>query len=206
LQDDKKLLGETFGRTVHLSAAFTAFFVALFFGLGRELIVIVFGAKWLPALPLLNIYATAIGFGFLGPLVGAVLDSTGRPGLLFRLALFWTTLNWIVVPITTPLWGLAGFSIGYSVHVVVGNLLLVVLADKLVPHARLLHRVGAPAVAGAAVFAVARFLCAGWVHGLAQLVLAMLLLAVVHVAVLHVIDRRALLQALTLVPGIKDKA
>src|SRR5258706_7577596 len=108
LQGEERLLGESFGRTVQLCSAFMAFFVALFLGMGADVIHVVFGDKWMPALPLLHIYACAISFGFFAPLVGSVLEATGRPGLLFRLAIVWTALNWIVVPIATSLRGMEG--------------------------------------------------------------------------------------------------
>ncbi|HTM46261.1 MAG TPA: oligosaccharide flippase family protein [Polyangiaceae bacterium] len=206
LQDDRPVLGETFGRTVYLCATVTAYFVGLIFGLGPSLIHIVFGDKWLPALPLLYVYAVTISFGFLAPLVGALLDSTGRPGLLLRLALLWTALNWAVVPITTSLWGMFGFALGYAVHVVAGNLLLVILADKIVPHARLLRRVAAPALTGGLTFAAAKYGCADWVHGPFQLVGAILALIALHLGALLVIDRKGLREALSIMPAIKNKA
>jgi PST family polysaccharide transporter len=204
LQDDKPVLGETLGRTVHLCAAFTAFFVALFFGMGSQLIVVIYGGKWLPALPVLHVYAAAISVGFLAPLVGAVLDSTGRPQVLFRLAICWTALNWIVVPITTPMWGMMGFAVGYCVHVVVGNLVLIGVADRLVPHARLLRRFVVPAIAGCATFLVAR-LCANWVGSLLTLLPALLLLAATHVVTLLLLGKRGLKEALSLIPTIQHK-
>jgi PST family polysaccharide transporter len=204
LQDDKPVLGETFGRTVHLCAAFTAFFVALFFGLGSQLIAVIYGGKWLPALSLLHVYAAAISVGFLAPLVGAVLDSTGRPQVLFRLAICWTALNWAVVPITTPMWGMLGFSVGYCVHVVVGNLVLIVVADRLVPHARIVRRLLVPAVAGGVTFVVAR-LCADWVASLVTLLPALLLLAATHVLTLLLFGKRSLKEAFSLIPSIQQR-
>lgn len=204
LQEDKPILGETFGRTVHLCAAFAAFFVALFFGLGPQLIVIVFGGQWLPALPVLQVYAAAISVGFLAPLVGAVLDATGRPQVLFRMAICWTALNWLVVPLTTPRWGMMGFAVGYCVHVVVGNLALIVVADRLVPHSRVLRRLVVPAIAGGATFLVAR-LCASWVSSLWTLLPALLLLAATHVVVLLLIGKQGIKDALSLIPNIQRR-
>lgn len=202
LQDDRETLGETFGRTVHLCAIFTAFFVGLFLGMGSQLIVIVFGGKWLPALPLLQIYSAAIGIGFLAALVAPMLDATGRPGVLLRLAICWTALNWIVVPITTPIWGMIGYSAGYCVHVLVGNLVLIVVAERLVPHVRLLRRLVVPTIAGGAVFLAARFGCAAWVQSPLTLIAALLLLAAVHVGVVLLVGRKSLKEALTIIPGV----
>ena len=205
LQGNTRLLGESFGRSVQLCAAFTAYFVALFLGMGSQVIEVVFGLKWLAALPLLMVYSGAIAIGFLSPLVGAVLDATGRPQLVLRLALFWTGLNWIVVPLTTARWGTLGFAVGYSVHVVVGNLVIIALASRLIPHARLLRRMWSPALAGVVVYLAARFvLAAQAVDGLHFVLSAGLLLAV-HAAALFLFDRRGILDALRIVPGAEPK-
>ena len=63
LQGNTRLLGESFGRSVQLCAAFTAYFVALFLGMGSQVIEVVFGLKWLAALPLLMVYSGAIAIG-----------------------------------------------------------------------------------------------------------------------------------------------
>jgi O-antigen/teichoic acid export membrane protein len=187
IQDDKALLGESFGRSVQLCSAFTAFFVALFWGMGAQVTHVVFGDKWLPALPLLRVYASAISLGFFVPLVAAALDATGRPQLLLRLSIFWTALNWVIVPLTTPRWGMLGFSMGYVVHVVVGNLAALILTSRIIPHTRLLRRVWSPILAGVGVYLLGRYV----------------LLAAFHLAILFGVDRRGSTEALSMVPGSK---
>jgi O-antigen/teichoic acid export membrane protein len=201
LQGKTLLLGESFGRSVQLCAAFTAYFVALFMGMGSEVITVVFGPKWIAALPLLLVYTGAIAIGFLAPLVGAVLDATGRPQLVLRLALFWTALNWIVVPFTTARWGTIGFALGYSVHVVVGNLVIIALASRLIPHARLLRRLWSPALAGIGVYLLARYVLAARAVDGIHFILSAASLAAVHVAALFLLDRRGILDALKIVPS-----
>jgi hypothetical protein len=111
-------------------------------------------------------------------------------------------LNWLVVPIATPLWGMIGFSIGYCVHVVVGNLVLIVVADRLIPHARLLGRLVVPAVAGLITFIVGRW-CSGWVSSLFTLLPALALLAATHALALLLLGKRQLQAALSLIPSIQ---
>jgi len=202
LQGNSRLLGESFGRSVQLCAAFTAYIVALFLGMGPAVITTIFGDKWLAALPLLRIYSGAIAIGFLAPLVGAVLDSTGRPRLVLRLALFWTVLNWIVVPLTTPRWGAIGFAAGYSVHVVVGNLLIVALASRLVPHTRLLRRVWSPLLSGTLSYFLARYVFAARATDALHFVGYAGLLLVAYAVVLLAVDRRGILDAFKIVPKL----
>jgi PST family polysaccharide transporter len=201
LQDDKPLLGESFGRSIQLCAAFTAYFVALCCGMGSQIIHVVFGDKWLVALPLLIVYAIAISVGFLGPIVGAVLDATGRPGLVLPLALFWTALNWIVVPLTTSRWGTIGFAIGYCVHVVVGNLVIIALTARLIPHSRLLRRLWSPALGGAVVYFLARYVLAGRADSMLGFIGSAALLLATHAALLFLFDRRGMMDALKIVPS-----
>ncbi len=205
LQHDQRLLGESFGRSVQLCAAFTAYFVALFCGMGAQVTAVVFGEKWLVALPLLVVYSGAISIGFLSPLVGAVLDSTGRPQLVLRLALFWTSLNWIVVPFTTARWGMLGFALGYSVHVVVGNLVVVGLTSTLIPHSRLLRRLWSPALGGALVYLLAKYLLAAHSTGALRFMGSAALLLAAHAGALFLFDRRGMLDALKIVPTGEEK-
>ncbi len=201
LQDDAESLGESFGRAVHLCAMATAYFVALVFALGPNLVHVVFTDKWLSALPLLYIYAGAISIGFYTPVIGAFLNATGRPGLLLRLACIWVTLAWVVVPFTTPRWGIQGYALGYCFHVVFGNLLMLGLTPRLVPHARLLSRLIGPACGGLASYAVGRYFCASWATSTWSFIAAVLMLLVVHGLVLLAFDRKRLFHAFSLVPA-----
>jgi O-antigen/teichoic acid export membrane protein len=200
LQSEPRALGESFGRAVHLCAIVTAFFVALSLSMGANLIHVVFTDKWMPALPLLYIYAGAISVGFYPPLIGAVLNATGRPALLFRLSCIWVVLAWLVVPFTTPHWGAQGYAFGYCFHVVVGSVLMLALTPRLVPHARLLRRFVGPALGGAAVYLVGRYGFRGWAITPLRFIGAVLLLLLLHLAVLVVIDRRSLRDSLSLLP------
>jgi O-antigen/teichoic acid export membrane protein len=201
LQDDRPLLGESLGRSIQLCAAFTSFFVALFAGMGTQVIQVIYGDKWLPALPLLYVYAAAISVGFVTPLVATALEATGRPKLVLWLAIFTTLLNWLIVPIVTARWGMLGFSLGYSVHVVVGNTLLLVLLSRLIPHARLLRRTWSPILAGLLVYLIARYGLASLADGVLGFIGVVLVLLLVHLGVLFAADNRGIREALLIVPG-----
>jgi O-antigen/teichoic acid export membrane protein len=200
LQADSRALGESFGRAVHLCAIVTAFFVALFFSMGENVIHIVFTDKWLPALPLLHVYAGAISIGFYTPLMGAVLNATGRPGLLFRLSCLWVALAWAAVPLTTPRWGIQGYTYGYCLHVVAGNVMMLALTPRLVPHARIFSRLVSPAVAGVLVFVVGRYSLSTWANSGPRFIAAILGLVVVHLGTLGLLDLRGTLKSLSLLP------
>ena len=213
LQDDKETFAETLGRALQVCALGTLFFVGLFFGLGGPIIEVVFKGKWLPALPILHLFAGAIAIGFVSPVVGAALDAAGRPGIFARLSLAWTALNWTVVAFTTPRWGMIGFAAGYCVHVVVGNLAVLWVMRTVVPGVRPLRRFWSSALGGACVWLAARAL-APWVHGSVvasaaagwgALAASIAGLVALFIAVVLLVDRRGVAEALRILPGRKPE-
>jgi PST family polysaccharide transporter len=190
LQGDRKLLADAFTRTMEVCAIGTFFFVALCFGIGRNLIHIVFTDKWMPAYPLLLVFSVAIAFGFFAPIVNTVLDATGRPKVFLRLTVLWTALNWIVVPIATARWGMMGFGVGYAVHVVVGNVVVLALVPKLIPESRMFRKLWAPAVAAVVVYLLGTHIAAAHATSGPSLVLAILLLFVAYAAAMFALDRK----------------
>jgi O-antigen/teichoic acid export membrane protein len=201
LQHDRALVGESLGRAIHLCAFVTCGCVGLFIGLGEPLTRYVFSEQWLPAVPFLAVFSVAISIGFLSPLVASALDAIGRPGVFARVALLWTVITWIAVPIGTSLGGTLGFAIGYASHVVIGNIVIAEVLRRMLPEARVWKRIRVP-FAGACLSAAAgrsvlgSFVEGPWSFGAAAIASLMLYVAVVWLG-----DRRALMQARSLVPG-----
>jgi O-antigen/teichoic acid export membrane protein len=206
LQSDPRALGESFGRAVHLCAIATAFFVGLAFSMGANVIHVVFTDKWMPALPLLYIYAGAISIGFYTPLIGAALNGTGRPGLLLRLSCVWVALAWIVVPFTTPRWGVQGYAYGYCFHVIFGNLLMLALTPRLLPHARLLRRFMGPICGGVLVYLAGHYYLSRWASTPWRFVAAVGALVLLHLGFLLVVDYRGVRSSLSLLPKDSELA
>ncbi len=202
--DDEKRFAETLGRTLQICAFGTFFFVALFLSMGRPLIHIVFTDKWMPALPLLHIFAGAISIGFMAPVAAAALDAAGKPQIVAKLALGWTALNWLIVPLATPRWGILGFVAGYSVHVVVGNLAVLVVLLYVVPGVRVLRRLFAAVLGGAAVFAFGHY-AAPHAMTLATFIGATVAAFVLYAVVVLVVDFRGVKDAIALVPKRTDE-
>jgi hypothetical protein len=134
-----------------------------------------------------------ISLGFLSPIVGAAFDASGRPGVMARLAIGWTILNWIVVPITTYLWGMEGFAYGFIVHVVVGNLAVVVMLRRWLPDARLWPRIRGSLCAAIGTAVVSRLWLSPWATSLPFFMLAVAACGVVYLALLALVDRQAVL-------------
>ncbi|MBI4706164.1 MAG: oligosaccharide flippase family protein [Deltaproteobacteria bacterium] len=188
LQHDHALLSRELGRSIRICAIATLGYAALIAALGEPIVRLVYTDKWLPALPLLYLYAGAISLGFLAPIVASALDALGRPGLFLRLSVAWTALAWLAVLFATPRWGMVGFVAGYCLHVVVGNIAVIFVVRRLVPQARLWPSVRA-AIAGAlAAGLLGRLVLAPHVAGLGLLGLGVAAMAVVFAAVVLLLD------------------
>ena len=135
MRDDRAELAKEMRFNVQVCGLVTALFSCLLLVLGGPLLELAYGAKWQPAIPLLNIYATVILLGFLSPIASAMFYALGRPGLVFRLALGWTALNWAMVGIALYVRpSLELYALAYCVHVVVGNVAVLLLLRRLLPH------------------------------------------------------------------------
>lgn len=200
VRDRRDLFAESLGRSLQICAMGTFFFVALFLGIGPQIIGVIYSEKWLPSLPLLYVFASAISIGFVSPLIGSALDAIGRPGVIARLAIGWTMLNWLVVPFAAR-YGMLGFTIGYTVHVVVGNGAVIYVLKRLVPEVRVLRRLWAPAVAFGVTALVGKFAVAPWAGSLLGFIGGVGVLLLLYAGAIALLDRRGAIDALSIVPG-----
>jgi lipopolysaccharide exporter len=192
LQYDRDALARVLERALQLCAAAVFFTTALFLTAGPNITVLVFSGKWLDGLVPLQAFSAALIIGFVSPVVAAVLDAVGRPGVIAKLAVGWTVLNWIVVPIATWKWGMNGFVLGYCVHVVVGNVLLLLLLPRVLPGVRLFRPLLAPALGGIGVATLGWFVLRPWSTTPLRLAIGVALALTAHVAIIAATDPRAI--------------
>lgn len=200
-KDDAALLAKSLGRSIHLCALVTFFVVGLFLGLGPQVIEVIYTAKWMPALPLLYVFAGAISIGFLSPLVAAAFDAMGQPKVFMKLAFGWTLINWIAVPIGSYLGGMVGFTLGYSVHVVVGNLVVIALLVKEVPQIKLWPQVRAGLLGALAVWAFGAYLAAPYADSVVGFCLAVVLALFIFTLIVLALDPATLVEIRGLARG-----
>jgi O-antigen/teichoic acid export membrane protein len=211
MQHDKQLLARTLERSVQLCSVATLFYVGLMLGLAPNVVLIVYGAKWLPAVPILYVYSVAIAFGFLAPLIVPALDATGNPHLSLRLSMAWTAAAMVLVPLFTPRFGAVGFAVAFAIPTVIGNLGMIFVLKRLVPQARFWRRTRAAIVGAAAVALVGRLWLSSWavgidrwlcfsppVVGAARLVVSILALSGLFAVVAYAMDRAMLRDAISM--------
>jgi O-antigen/teichoic acid export membrane protein len=208
LQGDPKQFAESLERSVQICALATMFFVGMFFGLGPNVVNVIYGPAWLPAIPMFYVFTAAITIGFLSPLVAAALDASGKPQVVFRLSIGWTTLNWIAVLATMffvkragwdPSKQMLAFTVAYCVHVVVGNLAVVYVTRKLIPQAHLWPRVRASMLAAALLAVGLRYGVHPWANGPLTLIAGVLLSVAAFAGLMFVFDRAAVEEALAMI-------
>jgi O-antigen/teichoic acid export membrane protein len=208
MQHDKQLLARALERSVQLCSVATLFYVGLMLGLAPNVVLIVYGAKWLPAVPVLYVFLVAIAFGFLAPLIVPALDATGNPHLSLRLSMGWTAAMIVLVPLVTPFFGAVGYAVAYSIPTVIGNLVMIVVLKRLVPEARFWRRTRA-AIVGAVAIALTGWLWLSpwavatggwhgfspWVVGVVRLVVSIITMSGLFALIAFAMDRRLLQDA-----------
>lgn len=201
LQSDRTALADSIERTVQASCIVTMFFSALLVALGPSLIHIVFTDKWMPALPLLYVYAVGIGIGFLSPIIGSALDAIGKPRPMVRNAVLTTVVNWTVMLAVMSQWpSLLVFALVYQVHLIFGNGLAIYDLKQYIPEVHFVRRMRAPIAAAVVVAAFGRFAVLPWVEGPVTLVAGILAVAAAYAATMSVLDRQAVKDALAMIP------
>jgi teichuronic acid exporter len=154
LQTQPQVVAKLLARAVLVCALTTYLFIGLYIGLGPRFVEVIWGPDWVPAVPTLYVFSAVLTIGFLVPVVASALDALGRPGVMMRLGIFWTALNWVIVIGAmqyrrTPL----VFALAYAVHIVVGNAIVLYVLKGLVDLRALMPRL----LAGIASCAAAGF-------------------------------------------------
>jgi O-antigen/teichoic acid export membrane protein len=134
-------------------------------------------------------------------MVAAILDALGRPGVIARMSVGWTALNWVVTPLATWRWGFPGFVYGMCVPVVVGNVAVLFVVHHLVPEARLAKPLWGPAAGGLLVAAIGWFVLRPWADTPLKLAAGVAVALAAHLAAFAAVDPQAFRAAKELVFG-----
>lgn len=136
LQDDPGEYRRIVERGLMLSGLAALAFVAVCFGLGEHLVRLIYGPRWLPALPVFYVFVACVGVGFIAPMVTSALEAVGKARLTATLSAAWMVLNWVAVG-AAMVWKQTTltFVLAYSIHVFAGNLGLLWVLRREMPSA-----------------------------------------------------------------------
>ena len=207
LQHDPVAFARTLERTIQISATVTFLFVALLAGLAPSIVAVIYGPKWLPALPTLYVFTGAISFSYLVPIINGALDAIGKPRVMMVLGLVWTVLNWGAVTTAMQIRSSAfSFAIGYCIHVLVGNVAILWVVKQVIPEAKLWPKIRGGFASALVTAVAARVLFLPWANGVFSLTAAALLAIVVFVGSTAVFDRSTLREAMLMLRSRKKSA
>jgi PST family polysaccharide transporter len=169
---------------------------------------LVYGAKWLPAFPviwglLLNMVCGLV----LSPLF-TLLQGQGRAGLALSVFACWTTLTWVLALLGLLLWpaSLGAVATAQSVATVAITVYLLIWASRHLGRSAL-SGLGAPLTAGAIAFAAGGALFWFGSGPLAHPVMAVLVFLAVYAAVLFLLERNEIVaEARGIYAAVRSKA
>jgi O-antigen/teichoic acid export membrane protein len=180
-------------------ATLTLFAVALFLGLGPSVVRVLFGDKWMPALPMLYAFAVVSMVAFISPIMNGALDALGKPQVMMRLGIGWTILNWVACTVAMHIRsGALSFTIGYCVHILAGNLAVVFVIKQLIPDTRIWPKIRTAMLAGLGAATLSRWGFLPWAGGPLTLAAAVVATIATFVTLLALVDRSALRELLAM--------
>jgi O-antigen/teichoic acid export membrane protein len=118
---------------------------------------VVYGAKWMPAVPALLVYSFGFCFTFFSWIGDAVLAALDDMGTLFRIKVITAIVNWAATLVAicwlpTPL----AFAVGFCVHLIVTPAMIYLAVSRLLPGLDVLGRLWGLGIAAALVAALGR--------------------------------------------------
>ncbi len=169
LQSDRETFTREFEGAVLLSSIPAFFFFGLFAGTAPAIVDIIYGPKWLVAVPALYLYSLgfcALFFSWIGDAVLAALNDAGN---LLKIAVIVCVVNWMAPPIATTVAKTPfGFACGFFLHLVLSPLLIYLAIRRHLPGLRIFRKLRGVAVAAIVLAGVGR-LAVGHVTGVSSL-------------------------------------
>lgn len=199
LQSARATFQHEFEQAVLLCALPVFFFFGLFVGAAPAILSIIYGAKWLPAVPALLVYSAGFCFTFFSWIGDAAMAALNDMGRLLRIKAVSTALSWAGTALAiawspTPL----AFSLGILLQLVITPFLIHRALRERLPGLRLFPRLRGPMAAGVCVAIAGRALLAR-TTGVFELILLIVLELLVYAAVSLLLDAELRKLALGLV-------
>lgn len=119
IQDNKYDLKQAFLKTTKIVSIFAFPFFVILFLMGDELIRIMYGLKWLEAIPVLKILAFAGLFNTLPVAMGPLFNASGYPKISFWFGVIQVVIFFIFITPAAKLFGLVGIGLVVSASALV---------------------------------------------------------------------------------------
>ncbi len=115
MQHDHDGLKQTLERTIFLTCLL--FYPALFgtLAVAPSLVDHVVSSKWLPALPLIYLFAVNVFWAALSTSFTNFLNAVGKIGITLKLMVMWTILEWSLVPLLTLNYNIYGVPLAQAI-------------------------------------------------------------------------------------------
>ncbi|MCC6649259.1 MAG: oligosaccharide flippase family protein [Polyangiaceae bacterium] len=195
LQDDRPALTRQIDRSVAICAAGAFAFAAVIFALGPAFVSIVYSSKWLPALPMLYLFAGSITVGSFVPLVAPALDALGKPKIMLYQAIVTMLAAWAAAVPLALTHGAVGFVAGSVALMVAGNVVMAWVVRRELPALRIARPFVAPSLIAIGVAWAGRRWALPRVEGPLTLTAAIVGVIVVFAIALLAVDRELLGEA-----------
>jgi PST family polysaccharide transporter len=152
LQSDLTTFRQEFERAVVLCALPTFFCFGLFAGAAHPVVSIIYGPKWISAIPALIVYSFGFCFSFFSWIGDAAMAALGDMVRLLRIKVVSAVLSWFAAAgavwlFPTPF----SFALGYLVQLIVTPLLIYIAIRDSLPSLRIFQRLWGLAIAGGAI-------------------------------------------------------
>jgi len=188
LQTNLVAFTHEFEVAILLASVPTFFFFGLFLGTAPAIVSIVYGAKWLVAVPALYVYSLgycALFFSWIGDAALAALNDAGR---LLRIASVVCIVNWGATVISTTILSTPlGFALGFLVHLILSPVLIYFAIRRHLPNLRVFGRLRGVSGAALVLTGVGR-LALPYVTGVPSLIAWVVVAVVTFVSVALTLD------------------
>lgn len=169
LQDDREALGRTLERTLF---ATSLMLYPLLFGLlavAPSLVFHVVSPKWVPALPMIYLFAITVFWATLSSPFTNFLNATGKINITLKLMVMWTALEWLITPILTWYFSFYGVAIASSLIAFTSIIPIIIIKKQVQIRIikNILHPLIASVIMSAAVFMLSYFIVVDFITLLA---------------------------------------
>jgi PST family polysaccharide transporter len=113
IQNEKEILTNSMSKSISMLAIILYIFPVVIFGLGKELVPLIFSAKWIPAIPALYWYSAGAFFLPIVSSLGQGVLVIGKSKEFFWLTLMTAIVGWVIALMLIYTIGFVGIAISY---------------------------------------------------------------------------------------------